>query len=104
MPSAEWEKIAAGMVGGTRLQVKITPGASRTKILGPHGNCLKIAVNAPPEKGKANHALIEFLAEVLGVPRSRIALQSGMTSPRKTLFVQRVTPAECLSRLQEHSV
>lgn len=76
---------------GVRIQVKISPGASRTKILGPHGDCLKIAVNAPPEKGKANHAVIELLAGLLKIPKQQISILSGLTSSRKSLLVKGVT-------------
>lgn len=99
MPDSDWQKIASPIPGGIRLHVKITPGAAKTKILGPHGDCIKIAVAAPPEKGKANHALIEFLAKTLGVPKAGISLAAGMTSPRKTLRIEGVTWETCLAAL-----
>ncbi|MFA5863871.1 MAG: DUF167 domain-containing protein [Phycisphaerae bacterium] len=95
----DWQKIISACENGVRLQVKISPGASRTKILGPHGECLKIAVGAPPEKGKANQALIQFLSKLLAVPKQNITIESGMTSPRKTLVIQNLTPEQCRSLL-----
>ncbi len=86
LPS-EWEKIIVRCDEGIRLQVKITPGSSRTRALGPHGDCLKIAVSAPPEKGKANQALIEYLSKITEVPRQKISVVSGQTSPRKILIL-----------------
>ncbi len=91
MISPEWQKMVTECKEGVRLQVKLSPGASKTKVLGPHGDCLKIAVNAPPEKGKANHALVEFLAELLNIPKQNISIHSGLTSPRKTLLIKGVT-------------
>jgi uncharacterized protein (TIGR00251 family) len=88
----DWQKIINGCDQGVRLQVKITPGSSRTRILGPHGDCLKIAVSAPPEKGKANQSVIEFLSERVGLPRQKIQVVSGPTSPRKVILLTGVSP------------
>ncbi len=95
MTQTDWTKIIIDTQNGVRLNVKITPGSSRTKILGPHGDCLKIAVAAPPEKGKANHALIEFLAKTLNLPKQNITVHAGHTAPRKTLLLQGTTAASC---------
>jgi uncharacterized protein (TIGR00251 family) len=103
MAEPEWQKIAASVREGTRLQVKITPGAAKTKILGPHGDCLKIAVNAPPEKGKANHALVEMLSKILDVPKQQILVQSGHTSPRKVLLIQGITPDHVLAKIRSNA-
>jgi uncharacterized protein len=91
MNTSEGPQYVTECKGGVRLQVKISPGASRTKILGPHGDCLKIAVNAPPEKGKANQALVEMLADSLHISKQQIKILSGLTSSRKSLIVQGVT-------------
>jgi uncharacterized protein (TIGR00251 family) len=72
------------------LRVKVTPNASRSEILGweedprtgPH---LRVRLQAPPVDGKANKALILFLAAELGVPKSRITLTKGHSSRLKTL-------------------
>ncbi len=96
---SEWEKIVSPVTNGCRLNVKITPGSTRTKILGPYGDALKIAVNAPPEKGKANEAVIELLVQTVKIPRQRIHLLAGQTSPRKTLLLEGVEPADCIGLL-----
>ena len=91
MNTPNGQQFVAECKEGVRLQVKISPGASRTKILGPHGDCLKIAVNAPPEKGTANQALIEMLADLLHISKQQIKILSGSTSSRKSLVLQGVT-------------
>lgn len=79
--------------------VKVVPGASRTKIAGVLGDALKVAVAAPPEKGKANDAVVELLADRLGVGRKAVAVVAGTTNPRKTIRVVGVTADECQRRL-----
>jgi uncharacterized protein (TIGR00251 family) len=79
--------------------VKVVPGASRTKIAGVLGEALKVSVAAPPEKGKANDAVIELLADRLGVSRKDVAVAAGATNPRKTIRVVGVTAEECRERL-----
>ncbi len=74
------------------LRVKVTPNASRNGILGwednpTSGRCLRVRLQAPPVDGKANKALILFLAAELGVPKSRITLKKGKSSRLKTLEI-----------------
>lgn len=83
------------------MQVKITPGSSRTKLLGLHGQSLKIAIAAPPEKGKANAALIAFLSEITDLPKQKITLTSGETNPEKTLVLSGIDPGNCITLLRE---
>jgi len=71
------------------LPVKVVPGASRTRFMGEWEGRAKIAVAAPAEGGKANKALIAFLAKRLGVRKNTIALKSGTTSPLKTIRIDR---------------
>jgi len=70
-------------------QVKVVPKSSKTEFAGflPDGTW-KVRIAAAPEKGKANTALCEFLAEYLGVARSRITIVSGATSRRKRVKVE----------------
>lgn len=69
------------------LPVKVVPGASASRISGEYGGRLKVAVSAPPEKGKANGALLALLAKQLGLRRSDLAITAGLTSPDKTVRV-----------------
>jgi uncharacterized protein (TIGR00251 family) len=69
------------------LPLKVVPKASRNRVVGWVGERLKVQVTAPPERGKANDAVIELLAETLGLPRARIRIVSGETSPLKTVEI-----------------
>jgi len=73
------------------IRVKVIPKSSRTELVGvlPDGTW-KVKVAAAPEKGKANRALCEFIAQKLGVAKTRVRLISGETSPLKRLRVDGV--------------
>jgi uncharacterized protein (TIGR00251 family) len=79
---------------GTILPVHAQPGARRNGILGERAGALRVAVTAPPEKGKANAALGALLAELLGCRPSQIALLSGETARQKRFLIAGVTPDE----------
>lgn len=81
------------------ISVKVVPGASRSRVAGPHGNVLRVQVAAPPERGRANEALCELLAEALGVPRRNVSVVRGTTSPAKTVRVAGLTADEARRRL-----
>lgn len=68
--------------------IRVSPGAAKTRILGEHAGALKVSVAAAPEKGKANKAVIEFLADVLGVRKADVAVVSGETSRDKRVAVR----------------
>jgi uncharacterized protein len=70
-----------------QLTVHVQPGAKRTACAGIHGDALKIRLAAPPVDGKANQALIIWLAKTLGCPQNRIEVIRGQTSRHKTLSV-----------------
>ncbi len=72
---------------GVELAVKVVPGASRDRIVGPLGDALKIQVSAAPEKGKANVAVIKLIAERLGISPRSISVIRGETNPRKVLAI-----------------
>lgn len=72
---------------GIVISVKVVPGSSRTEIVGSHGQMLKIKVAAPPEKGKANKAVMEFLAGKLGLRKTALEIISGQTSSVKQVFL-----------------
>ena len=77
--------------GAVLLPVKVVPGARRTQCVAVLGDRLKIAVLSPPERGKANAELVEFLAKTIGVRRGDVTVHRGHTSPRKTLRIENVT-------------
>ena len=84
--------------GKITLTLHIQPGAKKTEIIGLHGDALKIRLAAPPIDGKANAALIEFLAARLGLNKSAVSLKSGQTSRRKVLEVD-TPPLDAVQRL-----
>ena len=79
--------------GSLVVSLHIQPGAKKTEIAGLHGEALKIRLAAPPVDGKANAALVAFLAKTCGVPRSAVALVSGETSRSKRVRLQGVDAA-----------
>ena len=82
---SDWFKQAAD--GRLTLTLHIQPGAKKTEFAGLHGDALKIRLAAPPVDGKANEALIRFVADQLGLAKSAVNLKSGQTSRRKVLEV-----------------
>jgi len=84
---------------GVVLAVKVVPGASRTAIAGEYNGMLKIKLSAPPQKGKANQCLIEFLAKRLGVKKKSIRLLSGKNHPSKRVQISGVKAEEVISEL-----
>ena len=85
---------------GSLLEVYVQPKASRTQIVGPFGEALKIKLKAPPVEGRANEELRAFLAKILGLPQKRIKLLSGLTSRRKSIYISGVTPQEIRQRIK----
>jgi uncharacterized protein (TIGR00251 family) len=83
---SDWLRVAAD--GRLTLTLHIQPGAKKTEVAGEHGDALKIRLAAPPVDGKANAALLAFIAERLGVSRSAVTLKSGQTSRRKVVEVE----------------
>ncbi len=82
------------------LRLHAQPGAKRTAVVGLYGDKLKIAVATPPVDGKANQAIISFLAKTLGVSKSKLTLISGETSREKRIRIQGITANECVAKLQ----
>lgn len=68
---------------GVVVAVKAVPNASRDRIVGVLGDCLKVTVSAPAEKGKANKAIAKLLASTLGLSQRDVTLTAGATNPRK---------------------
>jgi uncharacterized protein (TIGR00251 family) len=79
--------------------VRAQPGARKTEILGEHAGALKVAVTAPPENGRANHALAQVLRKALDLKRSQVELLSGATSRAKRFLIRGCTAAELLARV-----
>jgi hypothetical protein len=90
---------AKDVADGCTLAVRLHPGARKNGVTGVHADALKIALTAPPVDGKANEALIEFLAEALRLPRARIAILAGITSRTKSVRITGKSAAEVATAL-----
>jgi hypothetical protein len=88
---------------GVTLAVRAQPGAKKTAIVGVYGEGasaqLKIAIQAPPIEGRANDALITFLADFFAIPRSRVALIAGDLSRSKVFLVRGAAVEQAKSAL-----
>lgn len=77
--------------GGVTFEVRVQPRASRAAFVGLHEASVKVALTAPPVDGAANAALIELVAEVLGVPKRRVQIVRGDKSRQKVVRVAEMT-------------
>jgi uncharacterized protein (TIGR00251 family) len=84
---------------GTILPVHAQPGARRNAVVGTHADAVRVAVSAPADKGRANAAIQELLAQALGCRPSQVELLSGATSRRKRFLIEGVTPQQLQARL-----
>ena len=82
------------------LRVKVVPGASREGVMGWLGDSLKVRVQAPPEKGKANKAVVKLLADVLNVPRASIELVRGETVANKVFAVNGISEQQAKNAIE----
>ncbi|HEY3900719.1 MAG TPA: DUF167 domain-containing protein [Chthoniobacter sp.] len=81
------------------LRLRIVPNARRSKVVGMHGEALKVKVQAPATEGKANEALLEFLADRLGVPVRQLEILSGAKSRDKLVEITGMESEQALQRL-----
>lgn len=84
---------------GVTIDVLIQPKSSRDEITGVHGDRLKIKLTAPPVDGKANAALIAFLATTLGISKSAISIVRGETSRQKRIRITGMTAEQVKLRI-----
>jgi hypothetical protein len=86
---------------GISFTVKVHPRARKNAITGTVGDALKLALTAPPVEGKANHAVIEFFADLFAIPRSSVTIASGETSRNKIVRVSGPSRTTVEQRLSE---
>jgi uncharacterized protein (TIGR00251 family) len=82
--SAPWP-CAAASADGSQLLVSVIPNAKRTEAVGLHDGCLRVRLAAPALEGRANDALVEWLAGELRLTRRQVSLRQGASSRRKRL-------------------
>ena len=85
---------------GATFRVKVHPRARKNAITGEVGDALKVALTAPPVEGRANQACIEFLAEILNVPRASVTIAAGESSRLKVVRVAGLTAAQVETKLR----
>jgi uncharacterized protein (TIGR00251 family) len=93
------QAFARDLPDGCTLTLRVHPGARKNGVTGVHADAVKIALTAPPVDGKANEALIAFLAETLRLPRARIAIVAGLTGRAKTVRITGKSAAEVAAAL-----
>jgi uncharacterized protein (TIGR00251 family) len=84
---------------GIRLKIRLSPRSSVDQIEGVHGDMVKIKIKAPPVDGKANAALIKFLAKILNVRQRDIRITSGESSRNKTIEIVGLDSRQAASRM-----
>jgi uncharacterized protein (TIGR00251 family) len=91
------------MAESVRLQLRVSPGASRAGIVGRYGDAWKVRVEARPEGGRANEAVARLLAKVLDLPRRDVEIVSGHANRDKIVSVAGIAPDEAERRLASAS-
>lgn len=84
---------------GCVVMVHLQPGAKGSGVVGEHGDALKIRIDSPPIEGRANLALMAFLADRMGLPKSQLRLLSGDSSRRKRVLIEAVRGLDVMRRL-----
>ena len=85
---------------GLSFDIRVIPGASKNEVAGIQDGALKLKLTAPPVEGKANRACVDFLAGLLGVRRSALAITAGEKSRKKTVSVDGMGRGELEARLK----
>lgn len=86
---------------GLSFAVKVQPRARRNAITGTVGGALKLALTAAPVEGKANQAVIDFLADFFDIPRSSVTIASGKTSRLKVILISGINAEQLRRRLED---
>ena len=96
---AEWYRRRDDVI---TLTLHVQPGAKRSEIAGLHGDALKIRLAAPPVEGRANDALLKFLADVFAVPLRSVELHQGGQSRHKVVAItgSLIEPQSLITRIE----
>jgi len=100
--SQDWQQLAlTSSADGVLLPLKVVPGASRTRLVGLHGDALKVQVAAPPADGQANAAVLDLLATQLAIARRNLQLCSGSQSSQKIIAITGLSAEQLRQRLRD---
>ena len=83
----------------TIIRVRVLPRTSKNQIVGMDGGVFKVKLTAPPVEGKANKALVQFLAKKLGLPKRDIEIVSGEHSREKSIRINGLSVEEVMGKL-----
>ena len=86
--------------GQARFVLRVRPNAKQNQLLGFKEGVLHLRIAAPPREGKANDALIKFLSERLGVSKSRLSIEKGLTGKTKTITIQGLSQSGAMRQLE----
>jgi uncharacterized protein (TIGR00251 family) len=84
------------------IRVRVLPKSSRNQLVGYEGNVLKVKLTSPPIEGKANKALIEYMARRLGIAKGRVEITSGSRSRLKTVRIRGLSQEEVSSLISDN--
>jgi len=84
----------------TRLRIRVSPGARRTELVGRQGDAWKVRVAAPPERRRANEALLKLLALRLRVPPGELTVVAGRSGRDKIVELRGLAADEADRRLE----
>lgn len=87
---------------GIRIAVQVSPNARKSEIVSGDGDTLRIKLQAPPVDGKANDALVQFLAKKLQIPRKQVSITHGQSNRRKLLEITADVTLEDIERLLQN--
>jgi uncharacterized protein (TIGR00251 family) len=86
------------MALATRIKIYVQPRASKTAVIGMHGDAVHIRLAAPPVDNAANEALVKLVAERLGIAKRQVRVVAGATSRRKIIEIDGMS-AEAATRI-----
>jgi uncharacterized protein len=87
--------------GGVELRIRLQPNASKSEIVGLHGDSIKMRVQAKPVEGEANKAAVKLIAKTAGVSKSSVDLVRGASSRNKVFYVACESPGEVVKKLRK---
>lgn len=96
MPLPPWVRAAKG---GATIEAFVRPRAAKDALAGVHGSGLRVKVKAPPVEGRANRAVEDLFAGILGLPRSSVRVVNGELSRHKTIRVDGMSPKDVTAAL-----
>jgi uncharacterized protein (TIGR00251 family) len=79
---------------GVTVKVHLQPRAHRDKVIGVHGDALKVQITAAPVEGQANDACVAFFARALKIPKTKVAIISGLSSREKRVRLTGISRAD----------